>query len=719
MTPFEHAFDPQLTALYTQQLNATGTSEVSHYPDSRALFYQLNQPGTEPTVQANGYAFIDQQLSETKHYYSALINSAYHATQLPRLQAPKLAPLASHLCSEDNLRQCLQQSSAVLLTQPCWLLTLCQAFASQSQIALQLMRIHQQLSRVGTMDLSDDYAAFLTTMKIRAPKLHHYAYSHNPELLPELIDFATTQLGLARFPRVLFPEILGFSLAYCQMPTLIEVCFPKQTLATQFFKLRQQKTAEQLGPLRLSIANYLALFTDKQQAAVWVRIQTGFYLYHQHMRQSRDQLSVQLSKTTSINQAMAALLQHKMSAAIGHHQQVTLQGKSLDQWFSGMPDNSQPFMWALQQSDYINQNCPADSHLLKLFTFNGPMFGVLDTTEQDILLNWIQAGNPLAKQEWTDFLPITQAEPQQTEKTTHPAYKNLNNRQRYYYLMNADLFPDIVAHGRAKAKTLLRACRCLSPPPFKHYTHQQFDDYIAALYHYEMKAYQPLQGSPKISRAAYIYALEQIAPMILIDGCWLQNRLAWQHTSPEIRAILSRIYDDELGNGQLQQNHPYIFQQLLNSLAIQVPPVHSTAFVKHPGFIDSAFDLPVYMLSLAHSSITFLPELLGLNMAIELSGLGKNYLQLVDEWQYWDIDPSIAKVHISIDNYASGHTFLAKKAVQLYMDEILNNTGDQAVMDKHWRRIYSGYASLQWIGTRFKLSLPIGYMLNKLKSSIK
>lgn len=141
--------------------------------------------------------------------------------------------------------------------------------------------------------------------------------------------------------------------------------------------------------------------------------------------------------------------------------------------------------------------------------------------------------------------------------------------------------------------------------------------------------------------------------------------------------------------------------------------MYSEKFVEHRGFINSAFDLPVYMLSISCYSVEFLPELLGLNMAIELSGLGKGYMGLVDEWKYWGIDPTIANIHISIDNYASGHTFLAKKAIQLYMDDILQRTGDLVLVDKHWRRIYSGYVSLQFAGRRFKLGLPIMYLIDK------
>jgi hypothetical protein len=269
--------------------------------------------------------------------------------------------------------------------------------------------------------------------------------------------------------------------------------------------------------------------------------------------------------------------------------------------------------------------------------------------------------------------------------------------------------------ARCKVRKLLTICDVLNSLPFKHYSHQQFDRYITELYQHEMHAYKPLQGEPKISKAAYLWGLEQIAPMILIDGCWLQNSLDLQQNYPSISEKLFSIYCDELGNGLLEQNHPFIFQQLLNSLSILVPAVDTKAFVEHPGFIDSAFDLPVYMLSLANHSIEFLPELLGLNMAIELSGLGRHYMRLVDDWNYWEINPKIANIHISIDNIASGHTFLAKQAIQNYMDEIMQKTASHELVDQQWRRIYTGYSSLRLVAGRFKLLVPMGYLINKLK----
>jgi hypothetical protein len=271
-----------------------------------------------------------------------------------------------------------------------------------------------------------------------------------------------------------------------------------------------------------------------------------------------------------------------------------------------------------------------------------------------------------------------------------------------------------LAAARQKVHKVLRSAKLFNRLPFKQYRHQVFDDYIDELYRREVEAYQPIKTKPKLSKNAYLWGIEQFAPTILTDGCWLQhiNQLR-NYLNHAIGALLFKIYEDETGNGKLEQNHPYIYQQLLNSVNISVPPIDSKEFIDYPGFIDSAFDLPVYLLSISMFPSAFLPELLGLNMAIELSGLGKVYQSLSEELKFWGIDPAIVDVHISIDNVASGHASLAKKAIQLYLDDCAAGLGDEAV-ETHWRRIHAGYCSLQSVNRGFKLALVSRYLLKRL-----
>ncbi|MFW5443833.1 MAG: iron-containing redox enzyme family protein [Methylococcaceae bacterium] len=717
MKNIEHPFDPIIISQYAQKFTNSASQKINNEADTRSLFYQLNQPGNEVELMSMAYDFLQQGLMNTECVYSSFILDDIDVEKLAFFKTISDDSLAKQLLTQDNEHKCVKQSAAILLTQPCWLQNVSQASCSQAETAVQLMSIYLQLrgENQGDANMKQSLASLLLTSSIEIPALHSYSYSQQADIIPEMIAFASSQLALARFPRILLPEILGFTLAYFQMPTLLESCFLQHQLSPGFFKLRYQQVQKQLPSLLSCITNYLQCFPQQKQA-LWRRIQLGFWFYQLHMQRCRERFVQMLEQPLSSSQAVAKLFQKKTIAAQGHHQNIQLQGMSLDQWFAGMPANHQQFLEALKQSSYVNKEQPLESSLLALFDVKGPMFGVLNQAELDIIKNWL-------KDDLTDEPIRVVQEPKKVMTSVGSAvsfppandYALLNNRALYYYLVNKDLFPDVLPIAQAKAGKLLKLCACFNSLPFKQYSHQQLDTYIENSYQREINAYQPLRGKPKISREAYVWGLEQIAPMILIDGCWLQQSQVIQNVFPQVSEILFSIYCDEIGNGQLDKNHPYIFQQLLDSLSVDVPAVYSTEFVKHSGFINSAFDLPVYMLSLSSFSVQYLPELLGLNMAIELSGLGRGYMGLVDEWNYWGIDPAIASIHISIDNYVSGHTFLAKKAIQLYMDEILFRTGDRKMLDKHWQRIYCGYASLRFAGTRFKAELPLSYLINKVK----
>jgi len=182
-----------------------------------------------------------------------------------------------------------------------------------------------------------------------------------------------------------------------------------------------------------------------------------------------------------------------------------------------------------------------------------------------------------------------------------------------------------------------------------------------------------------------------------LAGGWLlaANQKAFNDAGhPQVAERLSKIYYDEIGAGVISQNHPYIVRQLLESQGIRLPPVHSPEFIAVRHFLDSAFDLPVYLLAISLVSREYLPELLGLNLAIEISGLGRVYLRLADELAYWGINPTLVNLHTTIDNTASGHSALAMQAIQIYLDSIAMREGKQA-MQAQWRRISNGYCSLQ------------------------
>jgi len=707
MKTTEHPLDPHSLSLEDNIFNSLSGETTL---DSRQLFCLLQHTEVDLSTLAAAWHFLRKALKSVE---AKSLQSAYTDQKITTLSIQSIPALPSKFHNALFQKETLHQSAPILLTQLTWLHNICPASCSQTQFSLQLQAVYKLLcfNASGHADLLPSCRALLETTGRQSSHIIHKPFSRHHDILSVIIDFATIQLALGFFPRLLFPEILGFTLAYCQTPDLINICHPDFKIDAPFFNRHQRRKQKAIAKIQQNIQSYLMLFNEDRRL-LWSRIQQGFHLYPHALNDCRNQLNHFFSQPLSVVEQLGQMLQKKLPAAFGHHAGIELQGISLEQWLHGLPGNRDDFLKALRLSRYVDQNHPENSRLLQLFTFNGPMYGVFTASEQELWRKWLNnqsADHPIP--------PHTSPKPIVPSRQVKKQPSSLSNRDLYHKLINLDLAPDIQPLVEKWLSQRLRYCTLFSISPFKHFDHARFDDYIESCYRREVDAYQPLHGSPKISKPAYIWGIEQIAPMILIDGCWLQNSLRLQAAHPEISEILFRIYDDELGNGQLEQNHPAIFQRLLESLTIELPPVHSLAFSKHRGFIDSAFDLPVFMLALASFSGRFLPELLGLNMAIELSGLGKGYLKLVDEWRYWNIDPRIAMVHITIDNAASGHTFQAQQAIHLYLDEILRKSSQAAEVDRYWRRIWTGYACLRLIGWRFKLQLPVFYGLKKMVTS--
>ncbi len=706
-----HPFDPSLRPVFSGDADR---ASLTYRRDSRELFYTLMHISEHDAVYPAAYDFIKRHLLEIHQGNQNPNVKAYRPDKISA-EIAALPPLSGTIqSSDDSLQNCLLQLSPIILTEPCWLQFISQAATSEHPLAVDLMAIYLEFTREDKN--RNLFQALLLTSGLDLPDLTSRAFAQQENIGECMFDFAAIQLALFCFPRVFFPEILGFTQAYCQSQSILEH-FRQIDSAfnpSHFLDKRRHALASAIPALNKIIDTYLCSFSG-QADALWQRIQSGFGLYSQLADRCCRHLHQQLEHPPSTCHELVKLLQRKAPAAFGHHSRIKLTGKSLDDWFAQTPFDSASFLSALKRSSYIDSDHPGNSLLLKLFDFGGPMFGVLSNAEKCILENWLISEKADIQNAPSAFpQPVNKSVADDAQNSSAMDYSKLTNRELYYYLVNADIYPDVLATARSKVHKVLRSAKRFQRLPFKQYQHQVFEDYLDRLYQREVNAYQPIKAAPKLSKKAYVWGIEQFAPTILTDGCWLQNAGQLKYyPNHAIGALLFKIFEDEAGNGKLEQNHPFIYRQLLDSVNISLPPIGSKEFIGYPGFIDSAFDIPVYLLSISKFPSAFLPELLGLNMAIELSGLGKGYLQLSDELKFWGINPAIVDIHISIDNMASGHAFLAKNAIQHYLDDCAANLGNEAVQ-AHWRRIFTGYCSLQTVCRRFKLALVFRYLLKGL-----
>lgn len=748
MNDFDHPFDPAHEVVFSK---CAYQAADNYRCGSRELFYYLLHLGEHYDVLPLAYHGIKDALRGVDQRYLADRGQETGAAGQEWLSTEPFADAFTEGLEPADTRLCLLQFAPVLLTEPCWLENITQAATSDTQIAADCLRAHIRLTQAQP-NAGDRYRGLLLQSDIRLPALCSWEFAHHGEIDAAMYEFAALQLALAQFPRVFLPEILGFTLAFCRMSALPEtLCAVAENEAKSaidnFIALRKRIAEAQIPILKKTIADYLDTF-PAQAEILRQRIQAGLLLYRQGFERCWLSVLQRQRASQSARALLLEMLRNKAPFAAGHHARIQLQGKSLDSWFAASPFDGESFLTALKQSAYIDLEQPRASPLFKLFEFNGPMFGVF--TEQDIQLfeNWLldERGGSTKQTIAAETIPPAMpgnnvaTSPKNTapgaadsrafsaaQDLSHPRitlpvldryaaatrYETLSNRELYYYLLNAELYPEILPAAKRKAQTVLRAARLLQRPPFKHYDHQRFETYLTSIYAREMRQFRPLEGAPRFSAATYRWGIEQFAPAILTDGCWLQHTIRLNYYSNrDIGKILYRIFCDEAGYGKLEQNHPVIYRRLLESLDIHLPPLQSKKFIEHPGFIGSAFDLPVYMMSIAAFPNAFLPELLGLNLAIELSGLGRLYMSLAEGLEYWGIDAGIVKVHISADNFASGHAAMAKQVVQAYLDEILACCGD-AERQQHWRRIHSGYCSLTTASLRFFAALVCRHLLKK------
>jgi hypothetical protein len=186
------------------------------------------------------------------------------------------------------------------------------------------------------------------------------------------------------------------------------------------------------------------------------------------------------------------------------------------------------------------------------------------------------------------------------------------------------------------------------------------------------------------------YYLMQTAPTKLVDGSWLSG-VKKLPDSP-VKKILQTIYEEEMGEpmGSVKDakksNHVQVYEKLLQSLFTNLDVSSVESWTDH--FLltstDSAFEEGCKQMALAKCTEKMLPEIVGYNLGYEQLPL--HMLITMYELRELGIDAQYFNLHITVDNYDTGHAKQALNAVFA----LLQNTPENSYLDvKH--RILIGY----------------------------
>jgi len=182
------------------------------------------------------------------------------------------------------------------------------------------------------------------------------------------------------------------------------------------------------------------------------------------------------------------------------------------------------------------------------------------------------------------------------------------------------------------------------------------------------------------------------APVKYVDGAWLGhlNKSTTAFANRPTTKDAWQILSEELGDGELEKNHVYIYKELMREIGSELPDPTSEQFIKWPDFADVViWKAAVKQLLISLFPNEFLPEILGFNMHFEMLTL--ETLIAAKELKELRLNPYYFTLHICIDNADTGHTAIATNAITKYINLVRETDGELA-SQLAWKRVQAGFA---------------------------
>ncbi|MDF9619786.1 iron-containing redox enzyme family protein [Pseudomonas entomophila] len=579
----------------------------------------------------------------------------------------------------------------------------------------QLLKIHALMVGGGYPQRSQsrlfDQAAHRVGMAVAEVFSHRFC--DDPAIEDAAFELPVFLLALACFPRAFHAETLGVNLALCDY-------------VDQLNALREGDTAlfgqPQATAYHGMAVSALDLFLQRASVADSARVGAGYRCALAMIETHERHLAQVLADPQRFNEhaAMVALIDRLGRHGCGYHQRGQLAGEPIDHWLAPETFCPHATVKALADSRYVRPGQPARSALLNIIGKpTGSMFGVFSGDDIAVVERWVSTlapttERPTANAEGTPPTPVAvtlcEQALAQANRLALKKYRHLSLRALYPLFLQIDQAPDALPAARAFADAWLARHRLglrREGLPFSPYSHEALAQWLEAQHARQVQSYRPLVGAPEETREDIVADALSLAPLTLIDGAWLRQVVAPASVTTPIGALLYRTLIDELGQGDSALHHGNIYQQLLASMGQDVGSFVEPGFATARHFEDDDLRVPVFWLAISLFPQRYQPETLGLNLAMELSGVGGEYRRSADVLRHYGFSALFTDLHNTIDNVVSGHTAWAIEAIRQHLDDALQRGGEQE-QARHWERIWVGYRALsppsgsplQWVKDR-------------------
>lgn len=635
-----------------------------------------------------------------------------------RREAERFRQMAAGMASDGGravlVRRAVLHCAPTALNSGAWLQWLSSPANADDPAVLSLLALYAADTGVGCPQASrgSAYLALMRRLQLSesATPVAQLQLDHR---IPDwAFRLPAVLLAMSRRPGDFTPEIVGADLCLRTVGllpplTMVRDAYPHAAdwTAIDPSSVRDTDEGSGLECSRNSVDMVLAGSGDD----VMPRVLHGFSWALAALQAWSGRLYADLDSARDPAYEMAELLRLRAREGSAYHHNFTIEGRPLAAWLEQSRTDPSGLLSALSRSKLVRPGRSRESSLAtSLVGERGPMFRVFAPEDLEVISRWIDALPPRDGQlAGSDRCPaIPQATSDQPLEIATPVgdicgegadRRRISLRDAYHGLLHRNESPALRRFARDYVHGWLRrACVGIDkgetrlpstwePGGLRPWLLEQHDDHS--------RDFQRIREDPIPSREALIDSTVQLAPLTLIDGGWLHGFTDYEHAASELGHFLFQTYWDELGNGIPLLNHPLIYRQVLAEMGVELPPTRSSEFARWTGFRDASFELPVYWLSIGRFPQSFMAEILGLNLAMELSGVGGTYRRAHIALRKYGYSTRFVDIHNTIDNVATGHSAWAADAVDSYLTATLTARGARAQAEA-WGRVRAGFRSL-------------------------
>ncbi|MCW5221064.1 hypothetical protein D5041_15285 [Verminephrobacter aporrectodeae subsp. tuberculatae] len=415
----------------------------------------------------------------------------------------------------------------------------------------------------------------------------------------------------------------------------------------------------------------------------------------------------------SVTERLAEVISRNATYSVGHHRNAFIHGRCLDALLGDEQLDAIAFLHSMRSTRWFRRDEVTGEmpFFRDLVAFGRPMYGVFSREEIALFRQWAEQEEDVAPEVVAPSLRSPREDVFLGEASSKPpveAWATQSPSKKFRHLAGEGALARAHLGGMSQELEQILRLGDEFVPDSDYDSALDFFEYSSATIRARIDKVHAVQGivAAKIFERPHAKELHEVqallataAPPAMIDGAWLWGVMKYCPFDELTTAPLAEIFDDEVGNGRIEQNHSAIYADLLREAVSSPESLVRITCADDPRVRPEWYAIANAHLLFARLGHLHFPELLGWTLSLELVGLGGIFHRMAGTLESFGLDPAFYRLHVSADNLGSGHSGKALSAAIEYMDRCVLADGSRRA-NQTWRRIWTAFRAYRALEAR-------------------